>query len=297
MGANALSLAPLPAPRRGQEGAAEEEEAAAAGAGPAWRVFAASGGDDQAIAGCTVTVALALVPTTPAPAQPPAPSADVQHGDAPLLQLRVATAFARADCCASSAIKGIKAVATSHGSNDDGTGDGDAIGDGADGGGVMLVSVGYDQRLSVWRARRALLHAPLASEGLVAWPLGPPLPPEEDPHVLGGRNGATAGGRQDADGDEADEEDEDDDEEDEEVGGSGAARWPPESVHAVAAARDALLAWVGGKCVHVGDVGALDVVEARPSPTHAADAGAGAGVGVPMLAVVAGEGCQVLRIE
>jgi hypothetical protein len=103
---------------------------------------------------------------------------------------------------------------------------------------------------------------------------------------------------EDADGDEADDdEDEDDEGEEDEEGGSGAARWPPESVHAVAAARDALLAWVGGKCVHVGDVGALDVVEARPSPTHAADAGAGAGVGVPMLAVVAGEGCQVLRIE
>ena len=99
-----------------------------------WGVFIASGGDDQAITCCSATL-----------------TASLSGG---VLAVNISSSHLRADGCSGSAIKGVKVITLASerfpvGSHKGGIGAGD----------LLISSVGYDQRLSVWRPTAVLLTA------------------------------------------------------------------------------------------------------------------------------------------
>ena len=176
------------------------------------------------------------------------------------MQLKVSSTYSRADGCSGSAIKGVKSFiipspSTTSSSSPSSRSDETQVevGGGKDnemrtaGMDIMIASVGYDQRLSVWKATPDLINSAqnthnqivLSKEDSVMRPL-------DDSN----QSNQIDLDKLDMNGDNLDDEGEEEDE--------GMTNFP--SVAEIMQKRDGLMEWVSGAAIHIGDVCALDAV-------------------------------------
>lgn len=176
------------------------------------------------------------------------------------MQLKVSSTYSRADGCSGSAIKGVKSFiipspSTTSSSSPSSRSDETQVevGGGEDnemrtvGLDIMIASVGYDQRLSVWKATPDLINSAQNTHNQIVL--------SEEDSVMRPLDNSNQSNQIDLDkldmnGDNLDDEGEEEDE--------GMTNFP--SVAEIMQKRDGLMEWVSGAAIHIGDVCALDAV-------------------------------------
>ena len=176
------------------------------------------------------------------------------------MQLNVSSTYSRADGCSGSAIKGVKSFiilspsTTSSSSPSSRSNETHVeVGGGEDnemrtvGSDIMIASVGYDQRLSVWKATPDLINSAQNTHNQIVL-----SEVDSDMRPLDNSNQSNQIDldKLDMDGDNLDDEVEEEDE--------GMINFP--SVAEIMQKRDGLMEWVSGAAIHIGDVCALDAV-------------------------------------